>query len=161
MKKTISLNMKTRKSQSEILEKHSFPFQIKNSKVRSIIPVRFLLFLFLILMPVFSVINLSCRKQQSGKNATYSFQIPNDYLREAADIPSFWLSTYNEVNNFLNKTVHKGQIQVIGTSAGGRQSGQSFMETHVRERVRPHSRAHWVSEMFGLTGGAIIIRQCT
>jgi len=121
MKKTISLNMNIRKTQSKILEKHPFQYHLKNSKVRSIIPVRFLLFLFLILMLVFFVVNLSCRKHQSGKNATYSFQIPPEYLREAADIPSFWLSSYDEVNNFLNKNVQKGQILVIGTSAGGRQ----------------------------------------
>lgn len=75
---------------------------------------------FLIPIVVFSVVNFSCRRQQPGKYSTYSFQIPPDYLREASDIPSFWLSSYDEVNNFLNKTVLKGQIQVIGTSAGGR-----------------------------------------
>jgi len=71
-------------------------------------------------LAVFSVVNFSCRRQQSGKNTTYSFQIPPDYLREASDIRSFWLSSYDEVNNFLDKTVQKGQIRVIGTSAGGR-----------------------------------------
>jgi len=121
MKKTISPYMNPRKTQSEILEKNSYLFHLKNSKVRSFILVRFMLFCFLIPIAVYSVVNLSCRRQQSEKHATYSFQIPPDYLREASDIPSFWLSSYNEVNNFLNKAVHKGQIQVIGTSAGGRQ----------------------------------------
>jgi hypothetical protein len=112
MKKTISPDMDPRKTQSEFLG--------KNSKVRSFIPVRFILFCFLIPIAVFSGVNLSCRRQQSEKHATYSFQIPPDYLREAPDIRSFWLSSYKKVNNSLNKTVHKGQIQVIGTSAGGR-----------------------------------------
>jgi hypothetical protein len=80
-----------------------------------------MLFCFLTPITVFSIVNLSCRRQQSVKHSTYSFRIPPDYLTEASDIPSFWLSSYSEVNNFLNKTVHKGQIQVIGTSAGGRQ----------------------------------------
>ncbi len=114
MKKTISPDMNPRKTQSEIPEKNS-------TTVRSFIPVRFMLFCFLIPIAVFSVVNLSCRRQQSEKHSTYSFRIPPDYLREASDIPSFWLSSCNEVNNFLDKTVHKGQIQVIGTSAGGRQ----------------------------------------
>jgi hypothetical protein len=113
MKKTISPDTNHRKTQSEIPE--------KKSKLRSFISVRFILLCFLIPIAVFFVVNLSCRRLQSKKRATYSFQIPPDYLREASDIPSFWLSSYNEVNNFLNKTVHKGQIQVIGTSAGGRQ----------------------------------------
>ena len=113
MKKTLSPGTNPQKTQSEIPE--------KNSEVRSFVPVRFLLLCFLILMAVFSVVNLKCRRQQSEKHPAYSFQIPPDYLRESSEIPSFWLSSYNEVNNFLNKTVHKGQIQVIGTSAGGRQ----------------------------------------
>ncbi len=113
MKKTISPDTNPRKTQSEIPE--------KNSKVRSFVPVRLILLCLLIPLAVFSVLNLSCWRQQSEKHSTYSFRIPPDYLREASDIPSFWLSSYNEVNNFLNKTVHKGQIQVIGTSAGGRQ----------------------------------------
>ena len=113
MKKTISPGTNPRKTQNEIPE--------KNSKVRSFVPVRLILLCLLIPIAVFSVLNLSCRRQQSEKHSTYSFRIPPDYLREASDIPSFWLSSYNEVNNFLNKTVHKGQIQVIGTSAGGRQ----------------------------------------
>jgi hypothetical protein len=113
MQKTLSPGTNPQKTQSEIPE--------KNSEVRSFIPVRFMLFCFLITIAAFSVINLNCRRLQSEKHTTYSFRIPTDYLREASDIPSFWISSYNEVNDFLNKTVHKGQIEVIGTSAGGRQ----------------------------------------
>jgi len=120
MRKTISPDTNPPKTQSEIPEKNSTQCHLKNPEVRSLIPVRFMSYCFLITIAVFSVVSLSCRRQQSEKPTTYSFRIPPDYLREASDIPSFWLSSCNEVNNFLNKTVHKGQIQVIGTSAGGR-----------------------------------------
>ncbi len=113
MKKTLSPGTNPQKTQNKIPE--------KNTKVRCFVLVRLILLCFLIPLAVFSVVNPGCRKQQSDKPATYSFRIPPDYLREASDIPSFWLSSYDEVNNFLIETVHKGQIQVIGTSAGGRQ----------------------------------------
>jgi|WetSurSiteA1Bulk_404760.scaffolds.fasta_scaffold01747_2 hypothetical protein len=113
MKKTISQDMNRQRTQSEIRE--------KKSKLRSLIPFRFILLCFFIAIVVYSVVNLGCRRQQSEKDATNSFQIPPDYLREASDIPSFWLTSCDEVNNFLTKTVHKGQIQTVGTSAGGRQ----------------------------------------
>ena len=121
MKKTISPDMNPRKTQSKIPE--------KRSKLRGFIPVRFILLFFLIPIAVFAVVNLSCSRQQSEKHSAYSFPIPPDYLREASDIPSFWLTSYDEVNNFLNKTVHRGQIQVIGTSAGGRQIRAVFYGT--------------------------------
>jgi hypothetical protein len=113
MKKTISQNMNRQRTQSEIPE--------KKSKLRSLIPTRFILHCFFLAIVVYSVGNLGCRRQQSEKDETNSFQIPPDYLKEASDIPSFWLSSCDEVNNFLIKTVHKGQIQTVGTSAGGRQ----------------------------------------
>ncbi len=57
------------------------------------------------------------RTLKSGK---YAFEIPEDYLREQEGIPAFWLSTVDEVNAFLKNQVHKGQVEVIGKSAGGR-----------------------------------------
>ena len=57
---------------------------------------------------------------KTGKPAGQSFQIPEDYLREAEFIPSFWITTVDEVTLFLKKNVRKGQVEVIGTSAGGR-----------------------------------------
>ena len=48
------------------------------------------------------------------------YLIPSSYLRERKDIPSFWLSTVGEVNAFLKNKVSKGEVKVIGTSAGGR-----------------------------------------
>jgi hypothetical protein len=79
-----------------------------------------LLFCLLTIITVTSVVNPGCRRQQSYKKAVHSYQIPPDYLREPSAIPSFWISNLNDVNEFIDKTVHKGQIRVIGTSAGGR-----------------------------------------
>lgn len=56
----------------------------------------------------------------STKNAAQKFNIPEGYLQQPSDIPAFWLSTVDEVNNFLRNRVHKGQVKIIGTSAGGR-----------------------------------------
>jgi hypothetical protein len=46
--------------------------------------------------------------------------IPPDYLREADNPPDFWVSTVDGVNKFLAERVHKGTVEVIGESAGGR-----------------------------------------
>jgi Zinc carboxypeptidase len=64
--------------------------------------------------------NLNGQNTKTGKPVVHSFQIPKDYLREPENIPSFWLTTVDEVIDFLKKNVHKGQVKVIGTSAGGR-----------------------------------------
>ncbi len=57
---------------------------------------------------------------KSSAPAAHRYQIPPDYLKEPASIPSFWVSTYDGVTDFLLKNVHKGKVEVIGTSAGGR-----------------------------------------
>jgi len=67
-----------------------------------------------------SLFNVNGQKTKTKKPAKYTFEIPQDFLREREDIPAFWLSTVDEVNNFLKKNVHKGKVEVIGTSAGGR-----------------------------------------
>lgn len=54
------------------------------------------------------------------KSGHYAFNVPEEYFQEREDIPSFWLCTVDEVTEFLYKTVKKGQIKIIGTSAGGR-----------------------------------------
>lgn len=64
--------------------------------------------------------NLNGQPSEIERQIGRSFQIPQDYLREPDVIPSFWLSTVDEVTNFLEKHVSKGKIEVIGTSAGGR-----------------------------------------
>lgn len=50
----------------------------------------------------------------------YSFKVPEDYLQERENIPHFWLTSIDDVTNFLYKNVKKGRIEVIGKSAGGR-----------------------------------------
>ena len=46
--------------------------------------------------------------------------IPKDYLLEAENPPEFWVSTVEGVAGFLRERVHKGEVVVIGESAGGR-----------------------------------------
>jgi hypothetical protein len=46
--------------------------------------------------------------------------VPQDYLREAENPPNFWVSTIDSVTSFLGERVHRGKVEVIGTSAGGR-----------------------------------------
>ena len=46
--------------------------------------------------------------------------IPKDYLLEEANTPDFWVSTVDGVDRFLHERVHKGKVEVIGRSAGGR-----------------------------------------
>jgi len=48
------------------------------------------------------------------------FRIPKDYLREPDVIPSFWISTVEDVTTYLKKEVRKGELKVIGNTAGGR-----------------------------------------
>ena len=50
----------------------------------------------------------------------YTYNVPEKYLQERENIPSFWLNTEGEVAQFLYSQVKKGQIEVIGHSAGGR-----------------------------------------
>jgi len=64
--------------------------------------------------------NLNSQPANTAKPAVQTFQIPADYLREQKDIPSFWISTVDEVTAFLKKQVHKGKVEVIGKSAGGK-----------------------------------------
>ena len=54
------------------------------------------------------------------KSGNYSFNVPEEYFQERENIPSFWLSTVDEVTEFLYNYVEKGQIKIIGTSSGGR-----------------------------------------
>jgi hypothetical protein len=46
--------------------------------------------------------------------------IPPEYLEQAKVIPDFWISTVDGVFAFLDQRVHKGSVQQIGTTAGGR-----------------------------------------
>lgn len=87
--------------------------------IRQIIVVKVFVFIFLSIAGGF-INNAKGRTSEKERKIVYSFQIPDSYLLEQKNIPSFWLSTFDEVAKFLKKHVHKGQVEVIGTSAGGR-----------------------------------------
>ena len=76
--------------------------------------------IFLVLIAVFSFTDLNAQPSKPGKKVAWYFQIPQEYLREAENIPSYWVSSYDDVTDFLIKNVHKGKVEIIGTSAGGR-----------------------------------------
>jgi hypothetical protein len=80
---------------------------------------KYLLSIFSIILVV-NLISLNAQTPKAGKTVNHSFQIPEDYLREPQNIPTFWISTFDEVSDFLKKNVHKGQVEIVGTSAGGR-----------------------------------------
>jgi hypothetical protein len=78
-------------------------------------------FLFLLLTAILSISGIARGQDpKSGKSADPRYHIPPDYLKEASSIPAYWISTFDAVNDFLLKNVHKGKVEVIGTSAGGR-----------------------------------------
>jgi hypothetical protein len=91
----------------------------KMLNISRIIVVKILVNIFLLIFAA-SFSNLNGQTAKTGKSVNNSFQIPEEYLREPANIPVFWLSAYDDVTKFLKKTVRKGQVEVIGTSAGGR-----------------------------------------
>ncbi len=47
--------------------------------------------------------------------------VPDEYLREAEDIPGFWVTALEDIRSLLERTVSRGAIRPIGTSAGGRE----------------------------------------
>jgi Zinc carboxypeptidase len=47
--------------------------------------------------------------------------IPAGYLLEAEYIPDFWASRLEDVNRFLDGSIHEGAVATIGITAGGRQ----------------------------------------
>lgn len=65
----------------------------------------------------------SCNHSENeGSDAPpqHTFDIPEGYMDEAVEIPAFWLSTIEEIDTFIENNVKKGQVEVVGTSAGGR-----------------------------------------
>jgi hypothetical protein len=57
----------------------------------------------------------------AAQPAATRYAIPTDYLREPSAIPSFWITTVDEVAAFLRDSVKRGKVEVIGRTAGGRQ----------------------------------------
>lgn len=47
-----------------------------------------------------------------GQDTAYTF--PDGYLDQAEDIPSFWVTTVDEVNDFINTKVRKGKTGLQG-----------------------------------------------
>ncbi len=78
--------------------------------------------LHLVILFVISIISSTgCKQNNNSPKQSFTFEIPDDYLRQAPVIPDFWVSEYKEVYAFLDNTVKKGSIEVIGNSAGGRE----------------------------------------
>ena len=77
-------------------------------------------FIILSLISAASLINLNGQTLKTEKKVSFSFQIPENYLLENKEIPSFWLNSFDDVTRFLKNNVRKGKLEVIGTSAGGR-----------------------------------------
>lgn len=50
----------------------------------------------------------------------FPYNVPEEYLEEADEIPVYWVSTLSEVEFFLKNNVKKGQLEMLGKSAGGR-----------------------------------------
>jgi hypothetical protein len=73
------------------------------------------------LSSIVTINELSGQTPKSDKPVVHKFQIPPGYLKEPASIPAYWVSTYDDVTDFLLNKVHKGKVEVIGTTAGGRQ----------------------------------------
>ena len=48
------------------------------------------------------------------------YDIPPEYLTQPEIIPDFWRSTVEDVTAFLGAHIHRGVVETIGASAGGR-----------------------------------------
>jgi hypothetical protein len=59
-------------------------------------------------------------RQNGLQRKRTGFSVPSDYLREPQQIPDFWVSTYEEVERFLDGRVRKGTVREVGRSAGVR-----------------------------------------
>ncbi|WP_461533154.1 hypothetical protein [Sinomicrobium sp.] len=77
------------------------------------IPSKSLLF-GLVIFAVF----FSC-KEVPAQEDKYKY-VPDGYLDEAKQIPDYWMSTLSDIQRFTKEKVKKGQVEVCGTSAGGR-----------------------------------------
>ena len=77
--------------------------------------------LSLLIIILFAFSNFAESKSKTAsKKQDFTSLIPKDYLREPNEIPTFWVSTVDEVVAFLKKTVKKGTLEVIGKTAGNR-----------------------------------------
>jgi Zinc carboxypeptidase len=116
---TGSIDLTDKKSSFLFYQRLTNYIMDKMLNISRISVVKILVNIFLLIFAA-SFNNLNGQTPKAGKPVVHSFQIPKDYLREPENIPSFWLTTVDDVTDFLKKNVHKGQVKVIGTSAGGR-----------------------------------------
>lgn len=65
------------------------------------------------------LIGVSCVPKNDTKT-DFPYNVPAEYLEEATDIPPFWISTTDEIADFLKDNVRKGKYEILGESAGGR-----------------------------------------
>ncbi|MBE8723269.1 M14 family metallopeptidase [Sphingobacterium pedocola] len=84
-----------------------------------ILQIAYLLFFSLTTGTLFTTIIPSCSQPPSSQ-ITQTYNIPEEYLIEADNIPSFWINTIPEIEDYIKNHVKKGQINHAGTSAGGR-----------------------------------------
>ena len=57
------------------------------------------------------------------------FDIPRELLDEPECVPGFWVSRPEEIDAWLRDNVRRGEVRVIGTSAGGRPISAVFYGT--------------------------------
>ena len=75
---------------------------------------------FILFLQVTIMFGLFGPYQSAKAQERKAYYIPEHYLAEPEEIPSFWVTTVDEVNQFLKDNVVKGKLEIIGTSAGGR-----------------------------------------
>ncbi len=80
--------------------------------------IQLLISVFILMVVV--VVDIHAQDIKILKSGNFSFKVPESYLQEREDIPGFWVTSENDVSEFLYNHVRKGRIKVIGTSAGGR-----------------------------------------
>lgn len=77
--------------------------------------------LFCVLVSILMVCSYSSAQEvRTIESGNYTFKIPESYLEEREEIPSYWITDVDRVTEHLYKTVKKGRIEVIGSSAGDR-----------------------------------------
>ncbi|RIH63756.1 hypothetical protein D1164_17610 [Mariniphaga sediminis] len=69
---------------------------------------------------LFSFGSLDGQETVTIKPGIHTFQVPKEYLRERETIPDFWITTNDEILNFLQTRIKKGEVKQLGLSAGGR-----------------------------------------
>ncbi|MFD1629569.1 M14 family zinc carboxypeptidase [Pseudopedobacter beijingensis] len=66
------------------------------------------------------ILMAACSADNKKETTSQTYYFPEGYLDEADQIPSFWIASIDEINNYLKTKVKKGKVETVGTSAGGR-----------------------------------------